>query len=191
MTAKPEHETEQTPLSARELLFADEYIRLGACKGRGKQAAVKAGLSPKTADAAGRRMLKNVRVAAYIREREGVILQHIENKQLVTRELIIDRLNLIYAQCMIGEPEMVWQDGELVHSGLWQFDSKGALRATELLGKTINLFTEKVDPNKEPFNLNIILTEPERRAPKTIEHEPQESSPGAYDTPTINLERPA
>lgn len=128
-------------------------------------------------------------VAAYVREREHAILKHIEDKQLVTKEQLIERLHKVYAQSMQGEPDMIWEDGELLHSGLWKFDSKGACKAVELLGKSINMFSDKIDDKtKEPFNLNIILTPPEPKNAiahgKTIEHQPP------ADTPTINLEPP-
>lgn len=169
---------QSTELKGKELAFALAWIELGPCTGRGKQAAVKAGFAPKSASVTASKLLKKPNIAAYIQAREGVILKHVEDNQLVTREWIIRQLKLVYAQSMIGEPEMVWEDGEKVHSGLWTFNDRGANRALELLGKTIGMFSDKKDDKQaDPFELNIYLTEPSPRQ-KTITH----------DLPVINME---
>jgi phage terminase small subunit len=181
-------------LQGKELAFALAWIELGPINGRGPQAAVKAGYAPKSAGVTASKLLRKPKIEAYIRAREEHLVSLIEDKQLVTRELIISRLHKIYEQCMRGEPEMIWENGELVHSGLWTFDSKGACRAVELLGKTIHMFADKSpERNKEPFNLNIILTEPQKNKSfqgTTVDHFPDPPKM-VGETPTINLEQPA
>ena len=50
------------------------------------------------------------------------------------------------------------ETGEETLAGVWEFDSQGALRAQELLGKHLKLFTDKTEvsgPDGGPVTLNI------------------------------------
>lgn len=180
-------EAQAIELKGKELAFALAWIELGPCTGRNKQAAVKAGYAPASASVTGSKLLKKPKIAAYVRAREAAIVKHIEDKQLVTREWIISQLKKVYAQSMVGEPEMVWEDGKLVHSGLWTFNDRGANRALELLGKTIGMFSDKKDDKAaDLFNLTINLGDAPKEQ-KTIEHQP---APPCIDVPIINLDAP-
>lgn len=187
MKAKPHTIDAKSGLTAQQLQFASAYLEITPCYNRGSQAAVKAGFAPKSARNAAARLMRIDAVAAYIRERENIIAVKLEEKQLVTAEWVVEQLKKVYCQSMVGEPQMVWENGELMHSGLWSFNDRGANKALELLGKTIKMFNDKADKATEPFNLNIILTEPEKPTGRAqvIEHQPQ-----VYETPTINLEGP-
>lgn len=58
------------------------------------------------------------------------------------------------AQEFVADPET----GEEHLEGVWEFDSQGALRAQELLGKHLKLFTDKAEisgPDGGPVTLNI------------------------------------
>lgn len=89
---------------------------------------------------------------------------------------------------------MVWQDGELVHSGLYTFNDRGANRSLELLGKTIGMFSDKKDADDGlgGFSLVINLEKPQPNKPpegQVIEHQAQPPQPNP--ALTINLEPPA
>lgn len=157
------------PLKPKELALADAYISLGPIIGRVRQAAVIAGFAPKSAGGEGSKALKKPHIAAYIREREGAVRAHIEEKQLVHREWVIEQLVKVYHQSMVGEPEMVWVDGKMEHSGLYTFNDRGANKALELLGKEIGMFRDNGKPPPAPFNLTIDLGyEPPKPPPAPV-----------------------
>lgn len=175
-----------TELTGKDLAFALAYIELGPVRGRTTQAAIKAGFSKTSAATMGSRLLKKVEVSTYVRTREQEIVKKIEEKQLVNKQWVIEQLKEVYKQSMRGEPHMVWEDGKMVPSGEWMFDSRGANRALELLGKTIGMFSEKKPENpNDTFNLTINLGADEQKKALTIDYAP---SPQPTDTPTINLE---
>ena len=65
----------------------------------------------------------------------------------ISADWVIIKLKETLDQCMAAVPVMVW-DPELkckVESGDYVFDSKGAERALELIGKHIGMFTDKVE----------------------------------------------
>ena len=49
----------------------------------------------------------------------------------------------VYRRCMTATPVMKYDQaqGDWVESGIYEFDSKGALKALELLGKNIGMFS--------------------------------------------------
>ena len=59
---------------------------------------------------------------------------------------VVGRLAEIYERCMQAEPVLVWdkESGGYVESGRCEFDSKGALKALELIGKHIGMFDKRV-----------------------------------------------
>jgi phage terminase small subunit len=67
------------------------------------------------------------------------------------REWVISRLMSVTERCMQAEAVL---DKEGEPTGQYEFDSAGATRALELLGKTINLFDGK-DPSKDSEYANL------------------------------------
>ncbi len=69
---------------------------------------------------------------------------------------VISRLMTITERCMQAEPVLMrGEDGEMVPSGEYKFDSSGANRALELLGKTLRMFEPKpVTKESELANLS-------------------------------------
>ncbi len=125
-------------LTPRQELFCREYI----IDYNGKQAAARAGYSEKSAETQAARLLRNDKVLSRVRE-----LQAEQVKRLsISADWVILKLKETLDQCMAAVPVMVW-DPELkckVESGDYVFDSKGAERALELIGKHIGMFTDKL-----------------------------------------------
>lgn len=178
----PREQREGLPtLTDKQRLFADHFI----LHGNATDAAIKAGYSEHTAGVQGSRLLKNVKVAAYVREGSKLQAQKIEEKHWLTTEYVLNNLKQVVVQCMKAEPvmEFDYDSKSMVPTGEWTFDSKGANRALELLGKQIGLFR---DPDKGPkknsiLNLQIILGTHGTQA-KIIEGETIEPA-GAQATP--------
>lgn len=141
-------------LTPKQEAFVVEYlVDLNAT-----QAAIRAGFSKKTAESQGSRLLRNVKVLALIEKSK----KDREQRTLVTADWVILNLKEVAERCMTNVPVMefdhtekamvqktarvVDKDGKLGKEvGIYEFDSSGANRALELLGKHLVLFTDKVD----------------------------------------------
>lgn len=144
-------------LSAKQQKFIDEYmLDLNATK-----AAIRAGYSPKTADSQGWRLLKKAEVVTRVEELK---LQR-STKTLVDAEYVVSGLKEVANRCLQKAPVMDWdyekkefvQKTDADGNGIWEFDSMGANKAFELLGKHAGVF-EKDNNQKRPMvNLQINL----------------------------------
>lgn len=100
------------------------------------QAAIRAGYSPKTARSQGQRLLTHADISGRIREKLQKQLKRIE----LTADYVIDSLKEVAERCKQAEA-VLDKKGEPI--GEYRFDSTGANKALELLGKHLKLFTEK------------------------------------------------
>lgn len=130
-------------LNIRRNIFVSEYVK----NGNVTEAAIKAGYSKKTAYSQGSRLLKKVEIQEQIKEQQ----ERIEQAARVDPAYIISSLREIAERCMQRVPVMVFNKEEKTYEqkvdpdtgeGIWVFDSAGANRALELLGKTKALFTD-------------------------------------------------
>jgi phage terminase small subunit len=141
--------TIQGELTDKQRLFCDEYlIDLNAT-----QAAIRAGYSPKTADQQASRLLTNVKVQEYINGRQTKLADKLE----LDAEWVLRRLKDISDRCVQAEPVMTRvADGSLIESGEYKFDSSGANKATELIGKHLGMFGDKLDVTSKGQPLKMI-----------------------------------
>jgi len=120
-------------LQERERKFAQAYVKCG----NATQAAIEAGYRPgkKNASAAvqGSRMLKDDCIKAY---RMALIREELDSKDL-SKESILLKLNKILDRCMEAVPVMTrdQETKEMIESGTWEFDSRGAVKAIEAINK--------------------------------------------------------
>ncbi len=130
-------------LTRRERLFVEEYDK----DGNGTQAAIRAGYTAgkKNASASvqASKLLRSAKISAYRRARAKELCRQLG----ISRETI--RLNVmdVYRRCMTAKPVMKYDPDrrEWVESGEYVFDSKGALKAMELLGKPLGMFERDGD----------------------------------------------
>ena len=102
-------------LTPKQERFCAEYL----VDYNATQAAVRAGYSEKTAGSAGNRLLKNV------------VMKLIETLE----------------QCMSAVPVMEWsaEEHRKIPTGEYQFDSRGAAKCLELIGRHLGMFEDKVN----------------------------------------------
>ena len=125
-------------LTDKQQRFIDEYlIDLNAT-----QAAIRAGYSAKTAGSQAHDLLKKPEILARVRERQAEQAERL----CLSADAVIIRLMDVYEKCMAALPVMVWDYEQRckVESGEYMFDSKGALRALELIGNHLNMFKTQV-----------------------------------------------
>ena len=122
-------------LNEKQQRFADEYlIDLNATR-----AAIRAGYSEKTAAAQAARLLKNVNVSAYIKEkmadqREDTIASADEVMRYLTSVIRGTSRSHVLARNDLGAEYILEKPP----------DEKERLKAAELMGKRHQLFTDKV-----------------------------------------------
>lgn len=137
----------QNGLTDKQQLFADYYL---ANNCNAKQAYIKAYGKQKTdnvAESQASRLLRNVKVLNYVNQRQ----KQLQEETYVTQEYVIKGLKEVAERCLQHKPVMEYdyENKEMVQAtdengeGIYQFDSNGANKAFELLGKTLGLFKDK------------------------------------------------
>ena len=124
--------------TAKQMMFIEEYmVDLNAT-----QAAIRAGYSEKTACAQASRLLTNVNILARIEELKKTRAERLN----LDAYWVLKRLMEISDRSMQAEPVMQWdyEEQQLVPSGEYQFDSSGANKATELIGKHLGMFKDTI-----------------------------------------------
>lgn len=114
-------------------VFAAEY----AAEFNAMQAAKAAGYSPRRAKQTGFELLQRPEVMAEVRR----LIEERQKRREVTVEYVLDSLVTVLERCKQAEQVL---DREGNPTGEYRFDSGGANRAAELLGKHLAMFTEKV-----------------------------------------------
>lgn len=125
-------------ITPKQERFCQEYI----IDYNGAQAAIRAGYAENSARKTASRMLTNADILARVRE-----LQREQTARLaLTQDYVLQQLVDTYRCCREPEPVMVYDAdaGSMVESGKYQFDSKGALRALELIGKHLGMYQDKL-----------------------------------------------
>jgi len=119
--------------------FCQEYIiDLNAT-----QAAVRAGYSKNTANEQGCRLLAKSNISARVNELQSKVIKKLE----LTQEWVLEHLKEIVSKSMQEEEvkKFDYQSKEMLGTGEYIFDSKGANRALELIGKHLGMFTDKLE----------------------------------------------
>ena len=126
-----------TPKQAR---FAQEYL----VDLNGTQAAIRAGYSQRTANEQAARLLTKASVQEAIQKGQ----QERQKRTLVTVDYVVTSLREVAERCMQKAPVYNTRGEQVVDEegrSVWRFDSSGANRALELLGKHVNAFGERKD----------------------------------------------
>jgi phage terminase small subunit len=126
-------------LTAKQELFIQEYlVDLNAT-----QAAIRAGYSKNGAKQAGHNLLTNIDLRTRIEELQGLRAEKLE----LDANWVLQRLIAISDRCMNAAPVMKWdyEARAMVETGEFMFDSQGANKAVELVGKHLGMFKDKLE----------------------------------------------
>lgn len=122
-------------LTELEQRFVEEYcVDLAP-----KAAAIRAGRANSTASKWGNEMLRRPEIIYAIDLRR----EELNKQSIVSAEWVRTRFKQIAERCMQAEPVMEKVNGELVPTGEYKFDSNGANKALEHLGKHIGMFKDQ------------------------------------------------
>ncbi len=147
-------------LTAKQQAFVEEYlVDLNAT-----QAAIRAGYSPDTAQQMGSENLSKPVIATAIAE----LMAERSKRTEITAFNVLGDITTIKARCMQTSPVIdkagnhvmiETEDGEIVPA--YKFDPTNALKANELLGKHLGMFTDKheiggIDGAPVIFSMKIV-----------------------------------
>lgn len=150
--------TEEQPsikLTPLQSAFRDAYISMDIPSAGGAYLRIRPDASRATADAEGHRLIRNHKVKAAI----DMAMAERAKRVQITADQVLQNIIDIGNRCMQRWPLMRGQgkerkqvqeyvtteEGEEVLADVFSFDSQGALKAQELLGKHLKLFTEKLE----------------------------------------------
>ncbi len=135
-------------LTKKQELFCKEYL----CDLNATQAAIRAGYSEDTAGSIGHENLKKLEIQEEIQR----LFDQRAKKVQITADKVLSNIIEIGDRCMQKKPVMYYDkvekeyvqetvaykddEGNIREEGVWEFDSRGALKAQELLGKHLKLF---------------------------------------------------
>ena len=151
-------------LNDKQKQFCEEYV----IDFNGTQAAIRAGYSAKTANEQAVRLLANVSIQEYIQK-----LKEKRNKRVgITQDEILKDIIELKNRCMQACPVTFMGKPVKDKNGhpLWKFDSKGAAKALEMLGKHTGFFQED-NKQKQPIAVQTVYKtiEEKKAAHKHIE----------------------
>lgn len=129
-------------MTRKQQRFVDEYL----VDQNGTQAAIRAGFSKRTAGSIASEYLDKPSIKSEIDRRMKVAA----DKADITAESILRRLNLVADRCIqeidpIVNASGIFKRDRNTGKICFDFDSAGATRALELLGKTKGMFVDKHD----------------------------------------------
>ena len=125
-------------LAGKQELFCQEYV----VDYNGTQAAIRAGYKEKSARVTASKLLTNANILARVHEIQKDQLDRLA----LSQDFVVLQLLETYKCCREPSPVLQYDPstGEMEETGMYQFDSKGALRALELLGKHLGMFNDKL-----------------------------------------------
>lgn len=151
------HKKNKDKLSPKQKMFCYEYMK----DLNGKQAAIRAGYSAKTAEVKGSQLLRLVKVMEFVSQ-----LQNERKKDSeITEEYLLNNLKEVTERCMQRVPVMVFDkvekkmvqmteeveqtDGTFKEEGVWTFLPMAVIKSTELLMRHKGMLIEKVQHSGE------------------------------------------
>lgn len=139
--------TSKTAAAERRALFVEAYL---TNSGNATQAAIIAGYSEKSARRIGTRLSTDAHIRTELDRRRAEVIAKVEKKTEVTKEWITASLKTVAERCMQAAP-VLDRKGEPVLTETpngtlavaFEFNSAGANRALELLGKEQGMFIDR------------------------------------------------
>ena len=148
-----------TPLTDKQITFCNEFL----IDLNGAKAAIRVGYSKDAAKEIASRNLTKANIRSRIRQ----LMDERSQTTFVDKYFVVNRLLEVVDRCMQLVPVMEFDYAEKTMKqktegeglGVWEFDSQGANKALELLGKACGMFTQNIDVSieKKVFKVTMNL----------------------------------
>ena len=151
-------------MTDKQSIFVQEYLKdLNAT-----QAAIRAGYSAHTAYSIGQENLNKPEIKQAI----DAAMSERQQRTAITADYVLHSLHEIAQRCMQKSPVMTKGEQAIDEEGrhLWTFDARNAIRALELIGRHMGMFTDKNRQEETPEDMKIKIAI--RRAVLSMEAEP-------------------
>lgn len=126
-------------LNAKHILFVNDYMVSHNATESYKKVY---GCSEEAARKNGSRLMTNDDIRSEIERRQKEVNTKIEKDTGISVQWVVDSFKTIAERCMQAEPSLVDDDGNILE---WKFDSSGANKAVESIGKYLGMFKDKVE----------------------------------------------
>lgn len=133
-------------MNAKQQRFCEEYV----IDSNGTQAAIRAGYSKNSARQIADQLLTKLDISQRVNE----LKLEIQKRNEITADFVLNSLKEVALRCMTATPVMVFENGRMQETGEYEFDSAGANKALELLGKHLALFNADKKPADQ---LNLLI----------------------------------
>ena len=129
----------ETALTDKKERFCREYV----IDYNQTKAAIRAGYAEKSAAKKGCELMKEQEVKAYVLQ----LQKEQKERLMLTADRVLIALIDVYQKCMQAVPVEEWDYDlhTMVKTGEYQFDSKGATKALEMIGKHLGMFDKNED----------------------------------------------
>jgi phage terminase small subunit len=152
---------QEVKLTDKQEKFCIEYlVDLNAT-----QAAIRAGYSPDSA----RHLGYETMTKPYILVRIKALMDERSKNTMVDATFVVEGFKQVFDRCMQKTPVMVYNPGDRCmeqktevdeegnEQGIWEFDSQGANKALEMLGRHLAMFTDKTKAeDKKDITVTVI-----------------------------------
>lgn len=137
-------------LSGKHERFCQEYV----IDYNGTQAAIRAGYAQASAKQQAYKLLQREDIKARIRDLQSEQVERLN----ITSDYVVLQLLETYKCCREPTPVLEWDydAGEMVETGKYQFDSKGALKSLEMIGKHLGMFEKRSGPSAGSEKSNLL-----------------------------------
>lgn len=135
-------------LNAKHILFVNDYmISQNATESYRKVYEC----SEEAARKAGSRLLTNVDIKSEIVRRQEELNKIVEKETGISVQWVLESFKSIADRCMVAEPVMEFnrESKQMEATGEYKFDSSGANKAVESIGKYLGMFKEKIEHSGE------------------------------------------
>lgn len=146
-------------LKGKHVLFVNEYL----ISQNVTQAYMKVyGCSEDAARKNGSRLMTNDDIKSEIERRQQEIKEDVEKETGISVQWVLNSFKTIADRCMQAEPVYDKETGAIVE---YKFDSSGANKAVENIGRYLGMFNDKlkVDANNNNMNTDMTNMTPEER----------------------------
>lgn len=144
-------------LNAKHILFVNDYMKSHNATESYKKVY---GCTDDAARKNGSRLMTNEDIRSEIERRQAQVNAKVEKDTGISVQWVIDSFKTIAERCMQAEAHAFDLEGNVTE---WRFDSSGANKAVESIGKYLGMFKDKIEHSGN-VGVNIVNNIPRTKS---------------------------